>query len=233
MKISKILLGENQIYPNTPQERTIIDYDFTTTNPSSWLIGSGDTYGYTWASWSWIKTYNTSSDDKWGRAAKLIGEDLVWHIVTMDGTWNATIGDCWTTLWFWFWTITTTTSGWWKHLEVTLSLQTNGWSWYDDLKCPNITDWTWKKISGYWWGTVWNWTRTIRLKSVFDFINWTVTTEVYRNWTLLNTYDYTLTSAEQTTVRWYMGSNCYYRAIFSRWYSTANIWMKSWKIIVQ
>ena len=214
-----------------PTATTVIDYDFTTTNPSGWLLGNGQAYGYQWTSWSWIVTANLNSDDQWGRAAKQIWENLAWHIVTMDGTWYAAIGGFnWCTLWFGLWTTTTTIAGDWKWIEVTLGLQ--DWSPYNDLKCPRISDGTWKVVSNYGMNTVWSWTRTIRLKSVFDFINWTVTTEVYRNWTLLNTYDYTLTSAEQTTVSSYIGSNCYYKAVFSRWIKNVTLWMKSWEVTV-
>lgn len=216
------------------KEKTIFDYDFTTTNPSSELIWYQASYGYTQISWSWLRTYNVSSSDRGWRAARLIWEDVSDKTITMDGTWLAQFGSTWT--WFWFSLSSaenTTNGGRWNRVCVDLgTTYYSSFNTYDKLYAPWITDWTWNVISWF-WRTIWtSWNYTIRLLWELDLKNWTSHLEVYKNWNLFSTQDYTLTSSELSMAKSVATSNCYYGAWFNRWYTSVTLFMRKWKIVV-
>lgn len=235
VKIKKVYIGTEQVRPKKKEERVIFDYDFKTTNPWNNLIWYNAAYWFTQVSWSWLRTYNISSNDKRWRAAKQIWEDLSNKIITMDGTWYATFGNTWTGFGMWLrtWDATSTNNNAsWIYVHVGTTYYSS-YTTYDWLECPWISSWTWKWVSAF-WRTIWtSWNYTVRFLWELNLELGTSHLEIYRNWTLFSTQDYTLNAANLTLARWYAASNCYYTAAFERWYSSTTIFMTNWKITIK
>ena len=230
---STLVYKEFQVWPE--KEEVVFDYDFTTTNPWSDLIWNGDSYGFTRISGSWLRTQNVSYDDRRWRAAKQIWEDITTKTIVMDGTWYAQFWETrtWFGMWLRTWPATTSsnnTNGIFVHLGTTYY---SSYTTYDWLNCPWISSGTWKWVSAF-WRTIWtSWSYTVRFLWELNLKSGKSHLEIYRNWTLFSTQDYTLSAADLTLARWYAASNCYYTAAFERGYRNVTMYMKSWKVTIK
>lgn len=233
--IKSVYYGSTKVRPS---EEVVFDYDFTTTNPSSELLWYHATYWYEYVQWSWLRTYNISSNDKGWYCWKLIEEDLSNKTIIMEWTWLAEFWSTWT--WFWF-AIKSTKSrevgaknnGIWATLNTTYSGSS---STYDDFSAPEICvngSWQWNKIKKYGRKIATSWSQEVKIRRELNLKNWTSVISVYKNWSLLSTENYTLTSSELNTVKWVATRNNYLIAEFWRWYRSVTMFIKSWKIMIK